>query len=115
MALETLKDVDQIDGFKIDRKQLNDFGESPEHIIIDDDLDIIAFQIQMGPINEFGVTGCQIDTILKTCHVILEKLNFKIPCQENESAIIHLERCIECLSQRKKQREARGVEGTDKA
>jgi len=115
VALETLKDVDQIDGFKINRLKDEEgnceiFGK--DFISVDHDASMIAFLIQDGPVKEVGVNGCQIDTILKTCYIILGKLNYKMQCQENENAIIHLERAIECLAERKKNREARGVEGT---
>lgn len=115
MALEILKDIDKIDGFQIERKKIEDFVESDKYIMVDDDLGVIAFQLQSAPVKDIGIDGCQIDTMLKVCYVMIEHLNLKVPCQQNENAIIHLERAIECLAQRKKDREQRGVEGTQKA
>ncbi len=120
MGLQTLTDIDSIDGFKVHKVPKDDESFSSDlfddcFITVDHQACMLGFLIQDGPIKEVGLNGCQIDTILKTCLIMLEKLNYKIPCQENDNAINHLERAIEWLEMRKQSRQARGVEGTSKA
>ena len=135
MALETLKGVSEIGGFKVvvmdelREKFPEKFNESgamdykwfekdirPHNFIyVRNDVNSISFTIQNGPIKEHGVNGCQVDTILYAGLEILKKLNEKFPCVENERAISSLADSIKHLSDRKKNREARGVEGTSQA
>ena len=94
MALETLKGVEEIGGFRV-----NQFYEDEtikavrwnEYIEIDHEVNTIKFTIQNGPIKENGVNGCQVDTLIHAAkHIIFE------------------------LEDRKADREKRGVEGLNK-
>jgi hypothetical protein len=133
MALETLKGVDKIGGFDVvvmDElrekfpEKFNDSGamdykwfESdirPHNFVyVRHDVNSISFTIQNGPIKENGVNGCQVDTLIETARVMLEGLNDKFPCLENKKAISCLDVALHNLEQRKKDREKRGVEGTN--
>jgi len=128
MALETLKDVKEIGGFKILRKAerpLKQDGSGVDWekydalknvipIAIDDDLNTISFKIQNGPIKEVGVNGCQVDTLIHAAKEIIGSLNAKFPCKENETCIYHLGKALQALEDRKKDRESRKVEGLNK-
>jgi hypothetical protein len=134
MALETLKNVKEIGGFKVViMDQLRDqfpekFNESgamdykwfekdirPNNFIyVRQDVNSLSFTIQNGPIKENGVNGCQIDTIIETAKTILEGLNTKFPCYENSRAITKLDEALMWLERRTKDRTKRGVEGTSK-
>lgn len=131
MALETLKDVTEIGGFKVvDMNAIRE--ERPEmfrpdgsmiyhlfdeqirpfnFIYVRHDVNSISFNIQNGPIKEVGVNGCQVDTLIEAAKLIIEKLNEKFPCEENGMAIMKLGQALLALDSRKKNREAREVEG----
>ncbi len=112
MALETLKDVTEIDGFEVAR-----FGEvtNPNHFVfVYDDQDFVSFKIQNGPIKENGVNGCQVDTIIETAAIIIEGLDKNFPCDENHFAAVHLRSALVFLKRRKADRETREVEGENK-
>ena len=131
MALETLKNIESIDGFQVlDIAQAMDHIKqritSPEmqqreikkllseyFIQIDHGNNLLIFKLQSAPISEVGVNGCQVDTIIMAAHDILMGLNIKYPCHENEMAINKLRIAIKWLEKRKTDREARGVEGTN--
>lgn len=111
MALETLAGLTEIGGFKVAR-----VGEyDNQYIVANDEDNVITFKIQQGPIKEHGVNGCQIDTLVLTAKIMLEKLNEKFPCRENYLAITKLQEALMWLEHRKKDRENRGVEGTSQA
>jgi hypothetical protein len=135
MALETLKGLTEIGGYKVvvmdelREKFPERFNESgamdytwfeseirPHHFVyIRHDVNSISFTIQNGPIKEVGVNGCQLDTLIHTAMIMIDKLNEKFPCNENIGASGHLHAALRCLDERKKNREARGVEGFSKA
>lgn len=135
MALETLKGVKKIGGFDVVimdelRDQFPDkFNESgamdykwfeadirPKNFVyVRQDKNSIAFTIQNGPIKEAGINGCQVDTLIEAAKIIIECLNQKFPCRENSMAITKLDESLMWLDKRKKDREARNVEGTSKA
>jgi hypothetical protein len=110
MALETLKDVKEINGFEVTRGVSNFSKDRP--IFIHDDTNQIAFQIQNGPIKEAGVNGCQVDEVITTAKMMIEGLNAKFPCRENAVAITKLDEALMWLDKRKKDRLKRNVEGT---
>lgn len=132
MALETLKDIRRIGGFDVvvmdELRESNPemfrpdgsmiyhlFDEKirPFHFIyLRHDVNSISFNIQKGPIKEFGVNGCQVDTLIETAKLIIEGLNRQFPCRENSVAITKLDEALLWLYKRKADREARGVEGT---
>ena len=57
------------------------------------------------------MNGCQVDTLIEAAKLIIEKLNEKFPCEENGMAIMKLGQALLALDSRKKNREAREVEG----
>lgn len=111
MALETLKDVKEIDGFPVSHTYFEPQGP----IYVDQDDNLITFRLQKGPVKENGVNGCQVDTMLDACFKIIESLNEKLPCFENADAMKHMALAMAALKRRKADREARGVEGTGNA
>ena len=131
MALETLKGVEKIGGFdvinleELKRKHTDDKGNIDWEAIDKDrdnypisiahDLNSISFKIQEGPIKEVGVNGCQVDTMIETAKIIIEKLNRNFPCSENTKCIICLHNALKALQDRKADREKRNVEGFNKA
>jgi hypothetical protein len=113
MALETLKEIKQIDGFVVGR-----MGTTPtedEFIFINDSENTICFKIQNGPIRDVGINGCQVDQLISTAKLVIEGLNKNFQCRENSIAITKLEEALLWLEQRKKNREKRGVEGYSKS
>jgi hypothetical protein len=112
LALETLKGIESIGGFKIGRVEW-ERGEYPVEVC--EANNAITFQIQNGPIKEKGVNGCQVDTMIEAAKVIIEGLNAKFPCRENACAITKLDEALMWLRERTRKREARGVEGTNQA
>jgi hypothetical protein len=98
MALETLEGLD--------------FGE---FVVIDHEANTISFNIQDGPIKEHGLNGCQVDMMIRVTRRIIEGLNEKFRCRENAVAITKLQEAEMWLKERKREREARGVEGYDKS
>lgn len=117
MALETLKNVEEIGGFKVIRKRggfsWDEFDERRKEfpISIVDEKNMVSFRIQKGPVNENGVNGCQVDTLIEVAKIMLEGLNKSFPCRENAKAITRLDEALLWLLKRKLDREARGVEG----
>ena len=115
MALETLKEVGEIGGYRVvHMEQAPDCLNPSEFIQIYNDDNSINFKIQDGPIKEHGVNGCQVDTLIHAAKMIIEGLNKKFPCRENSMAITNLDASILWLEKRKSDREKRGVEGFNK-
>jgi arginine/lysine/ornithine decarboxylase len=119
MALETLEGIEKIDGFKIVRKKPDEMSwdefdkirdEFP--INITERMNTISFKIQNGPIKEVGINGCQVDTMIETAKIIIEKLNEKYPCEQNYQAIGCLNSAVGWLRLRRLDRMEREVEGT---
>lgn len=118
MALETLKGVEEIGGFKVVRvkpKEMSwdDFDKTRDEypINITEIMNCISFKIQNGPIKEVGVNGCQVDTVIEAAKLILEGLNKN---RENAVAITKLDEALMWLEKRTKDRVKRGVEGVNK-
>lgn len=131
MALETLKGVKTLGKFNVvvmdelKEKYPEKFNESgamdyswfekdirPHNFVyVRHDVNSISFTIQNGPVKEYGVNGCQVDTIIEAAKVILEGLNNNFPCRENSCAITKLDEALMWLDKRTKDREKRGVEG----
>lgn len=70
---------------------------------------------QDGPAKEFGVNGVQIVDVLKVCRDRLDGLNKDFPCRENAMTLTKLDEAIMWQEKRTADREARGVEGLNKA
>jgi arginine/lysine/ornithine decarboxylase len=131
MALETLTGIDKIGGFdvvimdELREKFPEKFTESGQmdwkwfeseirpnkFIYVRKDKNSLSFTVQNGPIKEVGVNGCQVDTIIETAKIMIEKLSQRFPCRENSMAITKLDECLMWLDRRKKDRESRRVEG----
>jgi len=117
MALETLKGIDVIGGFKVVRKRgdltWDEFDEKRKEypINITEEKGMISFKIQDKPIKEAGINGCQVDTLIETAKIMIEGLNAKFPCRENSIVITKLEEALHWLEHRKKDRTERKVEG----
>lgn len=134
MALETLKGVTEIGGFRVAhmdevKKQFPEmvaedgvtlnwrfFEENirPKYPIqIRHDKNSVAFTIQKGPVKENGVNGCQVDTLIHIAERIISGLNKKFPCKENANAIRFLGFALNALAERTNRRTQTGIEGTD--
>ena len=124
MALETLKNIELIGGFDVlgERPTKDDgsidwdlFDEQRKTapIYVDHAVNMVSFRIQNGPINENGVNGCQVDTLLHAAGHIIGGLNDHFPCDENDIAMGCITGAIAALELRRKDREVRGVEGTN--
>lgn len=131
MALETLKGINEINGFKVvvmdelREKYPEKFNESGAmdwkwfekdirpnaFIYVRNDKNSVSFTLQNQPIKECGVNGCQVDELIETAKIILAGLNAKFPCRENSLAITHLDEALHWLTHRRNDREKRNVEG----
>jgi len=115
MALETLKEIAEIDGFKVEEIPCDEPAHKGGFIKVCHGSNTISFRIQDGPIKENGVNGCQVDTMVNAAALIIEGLDKKFPCQENQRALACLADALNALKARKVNREGRGVEGENKA
>lgn len=115
MALETLKNVEKINGFRIchDGNGIETDEGMDAYLHINHDDNTIQFTIQNGPIKENGCNGCQVDQLIDIAAMIIYRLNEKHPDTENEMAIYHLHQSLNRLSNRRRKREYRNVEGTN--
>lgn len=73
----------------------------------------VTFQIQSGPIKEFGVNGCQIDDVIAWAKEKIEGFQQAFPCRENAIVLTKLDESLLWLMKRKLDREKRGVEGSN--
>jgi hypothetical protein len=134
MALDTIKGITEVNGEEI--VVMDELREKyPERFIeggqmdwewfettirpnkfiyLRQDKNSISFTLQKGPIKEVGKNGCQIDDMIAFSKLVLEQLNKQFPCRENAVAITKMDEALMWLEKRKKDREARGVEGTYK-
>lgn len=135
MALETLKNITEINGEKIivmdelREKYPEKFNESgamdwqwfeneirPHNFIyVRHDKNSLSFTVQNGPIKENGKNGCQVVDIIAIAKHIIEELNKKNPCRENAVTITKLDEALMWQEKRTKDREKRNVEGLSKA
>jgi len=113
MALDTLKDIKEVNGHKVYRVEWTQ--PSNNHIEINDKCNAITFKIQDGPIKENGINGCQVDEVIETAKIIIEGLNKQFPCRENAMVITKLDEALMWSEKRKRDRVKRGVEGQSKA
>lgn len=75
----------------------------------------IKVKWQDGPIKEVGENGAQVVDVIKEAKERLEGLNKDFPCHENAMTITKLDEAIMWQNKRTADREARGVEGLNKA
>lgn len=85
------------------------------HITIPEEGNTITFKLQEGPLGADNFNGQQIDGLISICADILRHFNKKFPCRENSCAITHLDEAMMWLEKRRRDREARGVEGKNEA
>lgn len=131
MALNTLKNIKEVNGEKIVimddliNKYPEKFNESGEmdyawfeseirpnaFIYIRHDKNSISFTLQNGPIKELGKNGCQVVDMIAISKIIIEKLNEQYPCRENSMTITHLDEALMWQEKRTKDRVERQVEG----
>lgn len=69
---------------------------------------------QDGMISEHGVNGTTNEVVISAVIYRIRSLNELAPCRENSLAITKLEEALHWLDARTKDRQDRGVEGTDK-
>jgi hypothetical protein len=139
MAIETLKGVEEIGGFRVvvmdelrekyperfnaaggmDYKWFEETIRPHAFVYVRHDANSVAFTIQKGPVKEHGVNGCQVDTLIHVAKRMIEELNSqeegKYSCRENAIAITKLDEAIHWLDHRKKDRQERDVEGRSMA
>lgn len=111
MALETLKGVKEINGVEIFHASGQQYS-TDKFIIVEHDVKSITFFLQDGPIKEVGKNGCQVTDMIAVAKHIIEKLNEKFQCAENEQTLYHLKKALHFQHLRTAMREKRGVEGT---
>lgn len=127
MALDSLRGVKEIGGFKVLQKRPLKMLEDKSYVIdwdlfdklredspiyVDHDTNMISFKIQDRPIGEVGINGCQLTTMVDVAILMLEKLDKKFPCDENADTLLHWVVGLEYQANRTKDRKKRGVEGT---
>ena len=79
-----------------------------------EDCCVLSFiEFQKGPIKEVGVNGCQVDTLIHAVYTIISVFQDSHPCVQNEAALEHFNKGLQALDHRKRERESRGVEGTN--
>lgn len=79
------------------------------------DADGVRFTGQKGPIKDVGLNGCQIDDMIVFARKTLEAFNQHVSSRETAIAITKLQEAEHWLLARTRNREKRGVEGTDRA
>ena len=101
-------------GMQMDYKVFEETIRPYNYIYVRDDVNSVSFTIQNGPIKENGKNGCQVTQLIEVAKMILDGLNEKFPCMENEATVNHLEQALWYQEKRTKDREGRGVEGHNK-
>lgn len=120
MSIETLRDIDIIDGFAVmhlDGKiSEEEFAASRTHIIVNhgEEESTISFKIQTDPIGLVGVNGCQMTALIEAAKLIITGLNKLYPCRENSMTITKLDEALMWQQKRTIDRLSRGVEGQNK-
>ena len=105
MVFEPLEDMKTLDGFKIIRHKpesmsWDDFDKLRDEfpINITERMNTISFKLQNGLIEENGVNGCRISTLVEAARIMALELYEKAPSFERANAIEHLKRARECLN-----------------
>lgn len=134
MALETLKNVSEINGEKIivmdelraqyperftetgamDHKWFEETIRPNAFIYVRHDKNSLSFTLQNGPIKENGKNGCQVVDIIAVAKHIIEQLNKNFPCRENSMTITKLDEALMWQEKRTQDRLKRQVEGLSK-
>lgn len=112
MSLETLKNKKMINGYAIHKVEWKQ--PKGNHIEINHKHNAITFRFQKGVTKKGVRNGCQVDELIAVAKMILEGLNKKVKCEENERAIEGLKSALYHLEVRTIDRKKRGVESTVK-
>ena len=76
----------------------------------------MMIKFQLGPVKEFGENGCQLEDLIGIALARLKGFQRgPFECEENATAILHLQGAMAALTARTGAREKRGVEGHNKA
>ena len=119
MAINTLKDVNEIDGHNVfhalDDEDCGDLEKLMEKypIIIAHDDDMLLLKMMTKPVREGG-SGCQLTTLIEAALIMIKYLNDKFPCEENNQTINNLVLALEWQNMRTIDRKKRNVEGENK-
>lgn len=91
---------------------------APHHYVVrrkEDGAELVKVDFQCGPIKEYGVNGCCNEDLI---NMVIERLEgfqeSRFKCRENALAITKLEEALLWLRKRTMDREAKGIEGTNK-
>jgi len=76
---------------------------------------IVSFTIQSDPISEVGVNGVQVLDLIRYSTFLIDALNDKFPCEENQNTLLCLTEAIYWQQERTLNRQKRGVEGKNEA
>ena len=76
---------------------------------------IVSFTIQSDPISEVGVNGVQALDLIRYSTFLIDALNDKFPCEENQKTLQCLVEAIYWQQERTLNRQKRGVEGKNEA
>jgi len=107
--------MDEKERGTMDEKEKEQDGRdgSAAHIIKEGFIDI---KFQSGPVKENGKNGCQIEDVIR---VLVDRLQGfqagRFRCEENNTAIVHMQSALRALQSRTRDRISRGVEGKDEA
>ena len=112
MAIDMLKGIESIGGFKVAQVEGLEQDRGEEFVVVDHGRQTIRFTLQNGPPQEVGINGCRVETMLEMVRTIINGLNEKVSCQENQEVLAHLDRALGWLARRSADRRNRGVEGT---
>ncbi len=86
-----------------------------KYVKIDDHNSVLLFKIQNGLVGKVGENGCQINELGKVWLDLLKQFNKRLPCAENELAIINIEHALDWQRRRDRDRQLRKVEGSNKS
>ena len=98
-----------------------DDGDKPTYLPAGHFYDVISgetitpIHFQNGPVKVHGVNGVTSEALLAILIHRTKVLNDNFPCDENKRAISYMENALALFEQRTKDRQARGVEGFNKA
>ena len=74
---------------------------------------VVKFTIQSDPIGEVGVNGVQATDMLMYVRNLFESLDSSFPCEENKDTIDFINKALARQVDRTRDRQLRGVEGTN--
>jgi hypothetical protein len=84
------------------------------NIFLRHDVDSLSFNMLTKPASKGGdMNKCQLTDLITTVKIMLEYLNAKFPCWENEQTMNHLREALRHQESRTRERVNRGVEGKD--